>query len=77
MLGEAVRSLGVCALGMTPRSYVQCERSCELPKEPQIVLGKQPDIGNVEQDHGETIHPQTEGESCPFLRIVGVVAALC
>src|SRR4051812_21264253 len=39
--------------------------SCELPEKPQIVLTEQPDIWNIEQDHGQSIHAEAEGEAGP------------
>src|SRR5881275_134088 len=49
--------------------------SCELAEKPQIVLHEEADIRNVEQNHREPIHPETECVAAPFLRIVSVVAA--
>ena len=49
--------------------------SCELPQETQIVLREEADIGNIEQNHCQSVHPKTEGKSGPFFRIVSAVAA--
>src|SRR5438552_1395097 len=49
--------------------------SCELSQKAQIVLRKQADVRNVEQNHCQPIHPETESEPGPFFRIVSVVAA--
>src|SRR5207247_15608 len=43
--------------------------SCELEKEPQIVLREQADVGDIEQDHGKPVHAQTEGEAGPLFGI--------
>src|SRR5207248_2920345 len=82
MIGSAiVRSLGPSRTGIVfaPRADTHCEfdpaSSCELPQEAQIVLREQTDIGNVEQNHGQPVHPKTEGKPGPFFRIVSVVAA--
>src|SRR2546423_4731387 len=49
--------------------------SCELPQKAQIILRKQADVGNVEQDHRQPIHPETEGKTSPFFRIISIVPA--
>src|SRR5438105_2260132 len=51
--------------------------SRELPQETQIVLREKTNIWNIEQNHGEPIHPQAEGETSPLLRIVSTVTARC
>jgi hypothetical protein len=50
-------------------------RSCELPQKAQIILREQADVGNVEQDHRQAIHPETEGKTGPFFRVVSVIVA--
>src|SRR5690349_24923058 len=49
--------------------------SCELLQETQIVLRKEANIGNIEQNHRQSVHPKTESKSGPFFRIVTAVAA--
>src|SRR5713226_9773573 len=49
--------------------------SCELFQKPQIILHEEADVGNIEQNHREAIHPETECVAAPFLRIVSLVAA--
>ena len=56
-------------------SAAEVNRSCELSQKTQIVLRKQADVGNVEQNHRQPIHSETESEPGPFFRIVGVVTA--
>src|SRR5436190_20029355 len=57
----------------------QCCRSsvpsCELPQEPEIVLGEKANVWNIEQNHGEPVHPQAKGEAGPRFRIVSAVPA--
>src|SRR5205807_6861453 len=52
-----------------------CTGSCELPQKTQIILRKQADIGNVEQNHRQPVHSETESEPGPFFRIIRVVTA--
>src|SRR5438045_7523161 len=49
--------------------------SCELPQEPQIVLGKQAEVRNVEQDHREPVHAEAERVTAPLVGIVSFIAA--
>ena len=50
--------------------------SRELFQKAQIVLCKESDIWNVEQNHRQTIHTETECIAAPLFRIVSVIAAL-
>src|SRR6476620_8158556 len=52
-----------------------CPDSCELPEKAQIILRKQADVGNVEQNHRQPVHSETESEPGPFFRIISVIAA--
>src|SRR5206468_6371557 len=61
--------------GELPLSQNAKTRSCELPQKPHIVLHEKADIGNIEQNHREPIHSETECVAAPFLRIVSLVAA--
>ena len=54
---------------------IEATCSCELFQKTQIVLREKTDVGNVEQNHGQPVHSETESEPGPFFRIVGVVAA--
>src|SRR5207253_11505802 len=47
--------------------------SCELAEKAQIVLRKKPNIRNIEQDHSQPIHAQTERVTCPLFGIVSVI----
>src|SRR6267378_1917930 len=49
--------------------------SCELAQKTQIILRKQADVGNVEQNHRQPVHSETESEPGPFSRIISVVTA--
>src|SRR5437660_10667016 len=49
--------------------------SRELPQKTQIILHKQADVGNVEQNHRQPVHSETESEPGPSSRIICVVAA--
>src|SRR6266478_5398171 len=49
--------------------------SRELFQKAQIILHEEADIGNIEQNHREPIHSETECVAAPFLRIVSLVAA--
>src|ERR1044071_3751372 len=51
------------------------EGSCELPQEPQIVLREETNIRDVEQNHREPVHAETERVAAPFFRVIGLVAA--
>src|ERR1700748_381476 len=65
--------------GASPRDNTLSEfdvvSSCELPQETQVVLREEADIGNIEQNHRQSVHPKTESKSGPFFRIVSAVAA--
>src|SRR6267378_5631125 len=62
--------LGAQTPGLCSRDF-----SCELPQKTQIILRKQADIGNVEQNHRQPVHSETESEPGPFFRIISVVTA--
>jgi hypothetical protein len=49
--------------------------SCELSQKSQIVLGKEPDVGNNKQNHGQPIHAETKSDAGPLLGVVGTIAA--
>ena len=70
-----VGSLTVFAVRDDPYCGAVAMHSCELPQKPQVVLCKEPDVGNVEQDHRETIHTEAERVAAPLFRIVGFIAA--
>ena len=46
-----------------------------MPQKAQIILREQADVGNVEQDHCQPIHPETEGKTGPIFRIISIVPA--
>src|SRR5260370_12533536 len=49
--------------------------SGELFQKAQVVLGKKPDVWNIEQNDGKPVHAQTECITGPLFRIVGDIAA--
>src|SRR6476660_9064618 len=56
-------------------SAAETRFSCKLPQKTQIILRKQADVGNVEQNHRQSVHSETESEPSPFFRIISVIAA--
>src|SRR6266446_4502823 len=56
-------------------SGAETRSSCELSQKTQIILRKQANVGNVEQNHRQPVHSETESEPGPFFRIVSFVAA--
>src|SRR5215813_13056075 len=48
--------------------------SRELPQKPQIILREEPNIGNVEQNHRQPIHAESEGITAPLFGVVSVIA---
>src|SRR5256885_9835823 len=49
--------------------------SRELFKKSEIILRKQTDVRDVEQDHGEPIHAEAERVTAPLFGIVSFIAA--
>ena len=48
--------------------------SRELFQEPQIILREEPNVRNVEQDHRQPIHAESECIAAPLFGVVSVIA---
>src|SRR2546430_12571581 len=70
--------MGIVGRGVSvTRPYLGVTKlgSYELAKETQIIGGEEREIRDVEQDHGEPIHAETERVAAPLFGIVSFVTA--
>src|SRR5947209_11593956 len=56
-------------------NFMRRRYSCELLQEPQIVLAEVANVRDVEQNHCQPVHAQTEREAAPLFGIVSFIAA--